>query len=152
LIDLVSTARTVHKRNSKVLQYCYQKRIAVVPQGGNTGLVGGGVPLYDDSRMAPASAVRIPFDRSCQHGEDSSQKKRGRWTDLGAKGSCHIGGNISTNAGGLRLLRYGSLHGTVLAWKRSEHTLEAGKVLTRVVLAECAGATSSRHVDAPRAT
>lgn len=34
--------------------------------------------------------------------------------DLGAKGSCHIGGNISTNAGGLRLLRYGSLHGTVL--------------------------------------
>lgn len=34
--------------------------------------------------------------------------------DLGAKGSCHIGGNISTNAGGLRLLRYGSLHGSVL--------------------------------------
>ena len=34
--------------------------------------------------------------------------------DLGAKGSCQIGGNVSTNAGGLRLLRYGSLHGTVL--------------------------------------
>lgn len=34
--------------------------------------------------------------------------------DLGAKGSCHIGGNISTNAGGVRLLRYGSLHGNVL--------------------------------------
>lgn len=34
--------------------------------------------------------------------------------DLGAKGSCHIGGNISTNAGGLRLVRYGSLHSTVL--------------------------------------
>lgn len=34
--------------------------------------------------------------------------------DLGAKGSCQIGGNISTNAGGLRLLRYGSLHGNVL--------------------------------------
>ena len=34
--------------------------------------------------------------------------------DLGAKGSCHLGGNISTNAGGLRLLRYGSLRGTVL--------------------------------------
>lgn len=34
--------------------------------------------------------------------------------DLGAKGSCHIAGNVSTNAGGLRLLRYGSLHGTVL--------------------------------------
>ena len=34
--------------------------------------------------------------------------------DLGAKGSCHIGGNAATNAGGLRLLRYGSLHGSVL--------------------------------------
>ena len=34
--------------------------------------------------------------------------------DLGAKGSCQIGGNVATNAGGLRLLRYGSLHGTVL--------------------------------------
>jgi len=34
--------------------------------------------------------------------------------DLGAKGSCHIGGNIATNAAGLRLLRYGSLHGNVL--------------------------------------
>jgi len=34
--------------------------------------------------------------------------------DLGAKGSCHIGGNVSTNAGGIRLLRYGSLHGNIL--------------------------------------
>ena len=34
--------------------------------------------------------------------------------DLGAKGSCHIGGNVATNAGGSRLLRYGSLRGTVL--------------------------------------
>ncbi|KAL2775378.1 D-2-hydroxyglutarate dehydrogenase, mitochondrial isoform 3 [Daubentonia madagascariensis] len=34
--------------------------------------------------------------------------------DLGAKGSCHIGGNVATNAGGLRFLRYGSLHGTIL--------------------------------------
>jgi len=34
--------------------------------------------------------------------------------DLGAKGSCQIGGNVSTNAGGLRFLRYGSLHSTVL--------------------------------------
>ena len=34
--------------------------------------------------------------------------------DLGAKGSCRLGGNVSTNAGGLRLLRYGSLHSNVL--------------------------------------
>jgi FAD/FMN-containing dehydrogenase len=34
--------------------------------------------------------------------------------DLGTKGSCQVGGNVATNAGGLRLLRYGSLHGSVL--------------------------------------
>ncbi len=34
--------------------------------------------------------------------------------DLGAKGSCQIGGNVSTNAGGIRLIRYGSLHGSIL--------------------------------------
>ena len=34
--------------------------------------------------------------------------------DLGAKGKCQIGGNVSTNAGGLRLLKHGSLHGSVL--------------------------------------
>lgn len=46
--------------------------------------------------------------------------------DLGAKGSCHIGGNVSTNAGGLRLLRYGSLKGNVLGL---EVVLSDGKIL-----------------------
>lgn len=46
--------------------------------------------------------------------------------DLGAKGSCQLGGNVSTNAGGLRLLRYGSLHGSVLGL---EVVLADGRVL-----------------------
>ena len=46
--------------------------------------------------------------------------------DLGAKGSCHIGGNVSTNAGGLRLVRYGSLHGSVLG---VEAVLASGEVV-----------------------
>ncbi|CAL1300399.1 unnamed protein product [Larinioides sclopetarius] len=46
--------------------------------------------------------------------------------DLGAKGSCQIGGNISTNAGGLRFVRYGSLHGNVLGLKA---VLPSGEVL-----------------------
>lgn len=33
---------------SKIMQYCVQQRIAVVPQGGNTGLVGGSTPVYDE--------------------------------------------------------------------------------------------------------
>ena len=46
--------------------------------------------------------------------------------DLGAKGSCHIGGNVSTNAGGLRLVRYGNLHGSVMG---VEAVLADGRVL-----------------------
>ena len=46
--------------------------------------------------------------------------------DLGAKGSCQIGGNVSTNAGGLRYIRYGSLKGTVLGM---EVVLANGEVL-----------------------
>lgn len=46
--------------------------------------------------------------------------------DLGAKGSCHIGGNVATNAGGIRYLRYGSLHGSVLGL---EVVLSDGKIL-----------------------
>ena len=46
--------------------------------------------------------------------------------DLGAKGSCQLGGNVSTNAGGLRLLRYGSLHGSVLGL---EVVLSDGRIL-----------------------
>jgi len=44
--------------------------------------------------------------------------------------SCHIGGNVATNAGGLRLLRYGSLHGTVLGLEVVSH----GMALLRIVL------------------
>jgi D-lactate dehydrogenase (cytochrome) len=60
---------------------------------------------------------------------DDYLNERGYMTplDLGAKGSCHIGGNIATNAGGLRLLRYGSLHGTVLGL---EVVLADGSILS----------------------
>ncbi|BGP52908.1 D-lactate ferricytochrome c oxidoreductase [Rhodotorula sphaerocarpa] len=112
---------------SKVLQYCYQKRIAVVPQGGNTGLVGGSVPLYDELILSTESMAGIrEFDDvsgilttdagAILESLSNFLHPKGYMMplDLGAKGSCHIGGNVSTNAGGLRLLRYGSLHGSVL--------------------------------------
>ena len=47
---------------------------------------------------------------------------------MGAKGSCHIGGNVATNAGGLRLLRYGSLHANVLGLEVVLPTLDVSKV------------------------
>ncbi|KAF2157589.1 D-lactate dehydrogenase 2 mitochondrial precursor [Myriangium duriaei CBS 260.36] len=112
---------------SKVMKYCNDNMLAVVPQGGNTGLVGGSVPVFDEivlslSRM---NSVRS-FDEIsgifvCDAGmileqADNYLRERGYLfpLDLGAKGSCHVGGNVATNAGGLRLLRYGSLHGSVL--------------------------------------
>ncbi|KAG0047551.1 hypothetical protein BGZ83_007405 [Gryganskiella cystojenkinii] len=112
---------------SKILKYCDNNMLAVVPQGGNTGLVGGGVPVFDEIIISTANMNSIrSFDPIsgalvCDAGcilevLDNYLADRGYIMplDLGAKGSCHIGGNVATNAGGLRLLRYGSLHGTVL--------------------------------------
>ncbi|EMC93781.1 hypothetical protein BAUCODRAFT_150031 [Baudoinia panamericana UAMH 10762] len=112
---------------SKILKYCNDNMLAVNPQGGNTGLVGGSVPVFDEivvnlARMnnvrsfdevsgilvADAGVIlQQADDHAAQHGHIFP-------LDLGAKGSCQIGGNVATNAGGLRLLRYGSLHGNVL--------------------------------------
>lgn len=112
---------------SKTLKYCNDNMLAVVPQGGNTGLVGGSVPVFDEivinmSRMNQIHSFdevsgSLVLDAGCvlevadQH---LAQKGYIFPLDLGAKGSCHVGGNVATNAGGLRLLRYGSLHGSVL--------------------------------------
>ncbi|GJN10052.1 hypothetical protein PR202_ga28111 [Eleusine coracana subsp. coracana] len=112
---------------SKILSYCNSRRLAVVPQGGNTGLVGGSVPVYDEVIVSLVGMDKIiSFDNvngilTCEAGcvlENLSTFVENEGfimpLDLGAKGSCHIGGNISTNAGGLRFIRYGSLHGNVL--------------------------------------
>ncbi|KAF4121266.1 (R)-2-hydroxyglutarate---pyruvate transhydrogenase [Geosmithia morbida] len=112
---------------SGILRYCNEQKLAVVPQGGNTGLVGGSVPVFDEivvnmSRMnrihsfdevsgtlvAEAGCILEVADKYL------AERRHVFPLDLGAKGSCHIGGNVATNAGGLRLLRYGSLHGSVL--------------------------------------
>uniref|UniRef100_A0A8C8IYZ2 D-2-hydroxyglutarate dehydrogenase, mitochondrial n=1 Tax=Oncorhynchus tshawytscha TaxID=74940 RepID=A0A8C8IYZ2_ONCTS len=124
---------------SQILGYCNSRNLAVSPQGGNTGLVGGSVPVYDEIILSTALMNNVlNFDSvsgilSCQAGcvlenlslylEDSDYIMP---LDLGAKGSCHIGGNVATNAGGLRLLRYGSLRGTVLGL---EVVLADGRVL-----------------------
>jgi len=112
---------------SQILKYCNDNKLAVVPQGGNTGLVGGSVPVFDEIVLNLGRMNQIiDFDEVSgtlvvEAGvilevADQFLASKGYIfpLDLGAKGSCQIGGNLSTNAGGLRLLRYGSLHGTVL--------------------------------------
>ncbi|KAJ3315377.1 hypothetical protein HDU76_002215 [Blyttiomyces sp. JEL0837] len=113
---------------SEILKYCNERSLAVVPQGGNTGLVGGSVPVFDEIILSTANMNAVQsFDEvsgilTCQAGcvlevLDNWLAERGYMMplDLGSKGTCQIGGNVATNAGGLRLLRYGSLHGTVLS-------------------------------------
>jgi (R)-2-hydroxyglutarate---pyruvate transhydrogenase len=115
------------KEVSQVLSYCNEEMLAVVPQGGNSGLVGGSVPVFDEIiiNMSRMKRIRsfdevsgtLVVDAGCileNVDRFLAEKNYIFPLDLGAKGSCHIGGNVATNAGGLRLLRYGSLHGSVL--------------------------------------
>ncbi len=115
------------KEVSDVLKYSNDNMLAVVPQGGNSGLVGGSVPVFDEiiinmSRMKKIRSFdeisgTLVADAGCvleTVDQFLAEKDYVFPLDLGAKGSCHIGGNVATNAGGLRLLRYGSLHGNVL--------------------------------------
>jgi FAD/FMN-containing dehydrogenase len=112
---------------SKILKYCNENMLAVVPQGGNTGLVGGSVPVFDEivinlqrldkiRSFDEVSGILVADAGVILEVADNflAEKKHIFPLDLGAKGSCQIGGNVATNAGGLRLLRYGSLHGNVL--------------------------------------
>merc|ERR1719266_1169644 len=113
--------------------------LAICLQGGNTGLVGGSVPVFDEIILSTdlmnqiesldenSSVVRIQAGVVLEN-LDIYLEKHGLMAplDLGAKGSCQLGGNVSTNAGGLRLLRYGSLHANVLGLEVVLPTLEAG--------------------------
>uniref|UniRef100_A0A914ZHZ0 D-2-hydroxyglutarate dehydrogenase, mitochondrial n=1 Tax=Parascaris univalens TaxID=6257 RepID=A0A914ZHZ0_PARUN len=112
---------------SQILRYCFTRRLAVVPQSGNTGLVGGSIPVYDEIVLSlrklnkhyhfePQSGV-VECDAGIVLEDlDNRLASEGYMVplDLGAKGSCFIGGNISTAAGGLRMIRFGSLHNHVL--------------------------------------
>ena len=128
---------------SEILRYCYENHIAVCPQGGNTGLVGGAVPVFDEvilslKRMNSVLSIDdVTGVCVCEAGVvledlDDALKRRGMCVplDLGAKGKCQIGGNVSTNAGGLRLVKYGSLRGTVLGL---EVVLADGTVLSSLL-------------------
>ncbi|KAJ9600104.1 hypothetical protein L9F63_009615 [Diploptera punctata] len=112
---------------SAILQYCNEECLAVCPQGGNTGLVGGSVPVFDEVILSTSLMNNIiGLDElsgvlTCQAGcvlenLETYLSERGFMMplDLGAKGTCQIGGNVSTNAGGIRLIRYGSLQGSIL--------------------------------------
>jgi FAD/FMN-containing dehydrogenase len=112
-----------------VVKICAAAGLAIVPQGGNTGLVGGGVPPEDRDnivlalgrmnrvRAIDANNFTMTVEAGCVLAD---LQQRAAAVDrlfplsLGAEGSCQIGGNISTNAGGIAVLRYGNTRELVL--------------------------------------
>ena len=127
------------KEVSAVLAHCFERRLAVTPQAGNTSLSGGSVPVRDEILFLTKQldkVIEIDDDSgvvTCQAGVtlanlDAALAPHGLCVplDLAAKARCQIGGNVSTNAGGLRLLRFGSLHGSVVGL---EVVLPDGNVL-----------------------
>jgi D-lactate dehydrogenase (cytochrome) len=108
---------------AEIVRLCAEARLPIVPQGGNTGLVGGGVPWEDGgsvivslARMDRIRAIdplnhTITAEAGCILADlqkAASDHDRLFPLSLGAEGTCRIGGNLSTNAGGVGVLRYGN--------------------------------------------
>jgi len=104
-----------------ILKWCSKEKVSVVPSGGRTGLVGGAVARNQEivlslSRMNKideidpvARSVRVQAGAVTEAVHEKSSEFGLTWPiDLAAKGSSQIGGNLSTNAGGVRVVRYGS--------------------------------------------
>lgn len=114
---------------ARVVQACALERVGVVPQGGNTGLSGGAIPdasgeqvLLSLSRMnsirnIDPSDFSITVDAGCILSTvQEAALSAGRYfpLSLAAEGSSQIGGNLSTNAGGINVIRYGTARQQVL--------------------------------------
>jgi FAD/FMN-containing dehydrogenase len=114
---------------ARIVQICQQSRIGIVPQGGNTGLCGGATPDASGTQMllclSRMNAIRevdpIDFTMTVEAGAILQNVQEAAAAhdlyfplDLAAKGSCQIGGNLSTNAGGNNVLRYGNARELVL--------------------------------------
>ena len=125
---------------SEILKLCNEHHIAVVPQGGLTGLAGGAVPvegcvllsLRNMNRIeainAQAGTMIVEAGVILQTIQEAARNAGMNFAlDLGARGSCQIGGNISTNAGGNRVIRYGMTRDLVLGL---EAVLADGTILS----------------------
>ena len=124
-----------------VIGICREARLAVVPQGGNTGYCGGATP-FDSQREILLSLSRLNrirevdelgFTLTAEAGvvlasAQAAASERGLLFPLsmGSEGSAQIGGALSTNAGGLAVLRYGTARELVLGL---EVVLPSGEVL-----------------------
>ena len=115
---------------ARILAYCNKHDIKVVPQGGNTGLVGGGIPglgstseillssrrmtdlvRVDETGMTITAAAGVPVAVM----QEAAQKAGLMFgLSLASEGSCTAGGIASTNAGGMHVIRYGTTRDMML--------------------------------------
>ena len=125
-----------------VVAACRELGVALVPQGGNTGLVGGGVPLHDEVVLSLQRLQTLePVDplagqvtagagvtlSSVQHAAGAAGWAYG--VDLGARDSATVGGTVATNAGGTHVLRYGNTRAQVIG---VEAVLGTGSVISHL--------------------
>ena len=112
---------------SAVLHLCHARRQPVVPHGGLTGLVYGGAVGEDEIILSlealnriesvdvAGRTMRVEAGVTLQRVQEEAERFNLMFPlDLGARGTATIGGNISTNAGGMRVVRYGMMRSLVL--------------------------------------
>ena len=111
---------------AEVVRLCAAGGVPIVAQGGNTGLVGGGVPdggiVLSTGRLKRIRALdplnhTITVEAGCvlANVQEAAEEAGLLFPlSLGSEGSCQIGGNLSTNAGGVAVLRYGNARDLVL--------------------------------------
>jgi len=114
---------------ARVVRWCAQHAVPIVPQGGNTGLCGGATPDASGTAVI-LSLARLNRIRAIDTDNDTMVVEAGcilqdvqqaaRDVDrlfplsLAAEGSCTVGGNLATNAGGTQVLRYGNMRDLTL--------------------------------------
>ncbi len=125
----------------KIVRFCAARDITITPQGGNTGLVGGSVAqggvLLNLSKLNRIRHVNladntITVDAGCiLHNGQAAAAEANRFfpLSLASEGSCQIGGNIACNAGGLNVLRYGTMRDLVVGL---EVVLPNGELLSHL--------------------
>ncbi|MDQ1521872.1 MAG: hypothetical protein QOI55_2945 [Actinomycetota bacterium] len=125
-----------------VVAACNDAQVAIVPQGGNTGLVGGSIPRAGEvvlslQRLRALSPVdhrsgQVTAQAGVTIGALQQHARAAGWDygiDLGARDSATVGGTIATNAGGVRVIRHGSTRRQVVGY---EAVLADGRVLRRL--------------------